>query len=338
MVSPALQRGNAVKFPRRQFLYLVAGAAIVPALSRVAGAQTYPARPIVIVVPYPAGGATDLIARIIAESMRGPLGQPVIIENVAGGSGNIGVGRVARAAPDGYTLSIGNSGSHVLNGALYSLPFDLFNDFKPIAQLTTNPQIIVTKKTITAGNLKELIEWLKDNQNKISVGIAGPVAALSAIQFQNMTSTRFQLVPYRGAAPAIQDLIGGQIELMFDQLSNALPQIRSGTIKAYALAANRRSPAVPEIPTVDEAGLPGFYGALWHGLWAPMGTPQDVIAKINAAVVQALADPAVRQRIVAAGQEVVPVDQQSPAALATYQKTEAEKWWPIVKAANLKGE
>ncbi len=327
-----------MRIPRRLFLYLVATAAVFSAAPLDAIAQTFPSRPIVIVVPYPPGGPTDLIARIIAERMRGPLGQPIVIENVAGASGNIGVARVARAAPDGYTLSIGNSGSHVLNGALYSLPYDLLNDFEPIAELTTNPQIIVTKKAIPAGNLKELIEWLKANQGKVSVGIAGAVAAASAVQFQNMTSTRFQLVPYRGAAPATQDLIGGQIELMFDQLSNALPQIRAGTIKAYALAANRRSSAAPEIPTVDEAGLPRFYGSLWHGLWAPKGTPQDIIASINNAVVQTLADPAIRQRITDAGQEVVPADQQNPKALAAYQKAEAEKWWPIVKAANLKGE
>ena len=327
-----------MKLLRRQFLYLAAAAVGLPTAAGKAIAQTFPSRPITIVVPYPAGGPTDLVARIIAESVRGPLGQPIVIENVAGGSGNIGVGKVARAAPDGYVLSVGNSGSHVLNGALYSLPFDLIKDFEPIVKLTTNPQIIVTKKSVPAGNLKELIMWLKENQDKVSVGTAGPAAVVSAVNFQNITSTRFQLVPYRGSAPATQDLIGGQIDLMFDQLSNALPQVKAGTIKSYAVAADRRSRAAPEIPTVDEVGLPGFYGSLWHGLWAPKGTPRDVIAKINAAVSKALADPNVVRRLDDAGQEVVPVEQQSPAALAAFQKAEAEKWWPIVKAANLKGE
>jgi tripartite-type tricarboxylate transporter receptor subunit TctC len=247
-------------------------------------------------------------------------------------------GRVARAAADGYTLILGNNGSNVLNGALYSLPFDLIEDFEPIARLTTNPQVIVTTKTIPAKNLSDLLVWLKANQAKVSVGIAGAVAAVSAVDFQNMTATKFVLVPYRGAAPAIQDLMGGQIELMFDQLSNALPHIKSGAIKAYALAASSRSPSAPEIPTTDEAGLTGFYGSLWQGLWAPKGTPQIVIVKLSNAVMQALADPTIKQRLADVGQIVVPVDQQSPAALAAYQKAEAEKWWPIIKATNLKVE
>lgn len=323
--------------PRRQILHLAAGAAVLAA-SGIAWAQNYPSRNIKIVVPYPAGGPTDLVARIIANKISGPLGQPVIVENVAGGSGINGVSRVVRAAPDGYTLILGNNGSNVLNGALYSLSFDLIEDFEPIARLTTNPQVIVTRKSIPAKNLSELLVWLKDNQAKVSVGIAGAVAAVSAADFQNMTATKFVLVPYRGAAPAIQDLMGGQIELMFDQLSNALPHIKSGAIKAYAIAASSRSPSAPEIPTTDEAGLTGFYGSLWQGLWAPKGTPQIVIAKLSNAVMQALADPSIKQRLADVGQIVVAVDQQSPAALAAYQKADAEKWWPIIKAANLKGE
>ena len=326
-----------MKLPRRQILHLAAGA-VALAVSGIAWAQNYPSRTIKIVVPYPAGGPTDLVARIIADKISGPLGQPIIVENVAGGSGINGVGRVARAAPDGYTLILGNNGSNVLNGALYSLPFDLIEDFEPVARLTTNPQVIVTRKTIPAKNLIELLVWLKDNQAKVSVGIAGAVAAVSAVDFQNMTATKFVLVPYRGAAPAIQDLMGGQIELMFDQLSNALPHIKSGAIKAYAIAASSRSPSAPEIPTTDEAGLTGFYGSLWQGLWAPKGTPQIVIAKLSNAVMQALADPTIKQRLADVGQIVIPVGQQSPAALAAYQKAEAEKWWPIIKATNLKGE
>ena len=221
---------------------------------------------------------------------------------------------------------------------MYPLPFDLVKDFEPIAKLTTNPQIIISKKTVPAANLMELITWLKENQRKVSVGIAGPLAAVSVINFENVTSTQFQLVPYRGAAPAIQDLMAGQIDLMIDQLSNAVPQIKAGTVKAYAVAAKSRSPAAPQIPTVDEVGLPGLYGSLWNGLWAPKGTPHDVISKINTAVMQALADPTVKQRLADVGQDVVPVEQQSPEALAAYQKAEIEKWWPIAKAANLKGE
>jgi tripartite-type tricarboxylate transporter receptor subunit TctC len=270
--------------------------------------------------------------------MREPLGQAIVVENVAGGGGAIGVGRVAHAVPDGYTLNLGNNGSNVLTGAMYPLAFDLIRDFAPIAGLTTNPQIIISKKTIAAKDLAELIIWLKQNQKNVSVGIAGPVAAVSVINFEIMTSTKFQLVPYRGAAPAMQDLIGGQIDLMIDQVSNSVPQIKSGTIKAYAVAADRRSSAAPEIPTVDEAGLPGLYGSLWHGLWAPKATPHEVITKINVAVKQALADATLRQRFADIGQEIVPVEQQNPEALAAHQKAEIEKWWPIAKAASLKGE
>ena len=327
-----------VKLPRRHFLHLAAGAAVLPAASRIASAQTFPSRPITLVVPYPAGGPTDLVARVIAEPLRAALGQAVIVENVAGGSGNIGVGRVVRAAPNGYTLVVSNNGLIVLNGALYALSYDSLRDIVPVALMSSNPQIIISKKAIPAQNLSELISWLRENQDKVSVGIAGPMAAVSAVHFQNLTSTKFQLVPYRGAAPAIQDLIGGQIELMFDQLSNALPQVKSGNVKGYAIAASRRSPSAADIPSVDEVGLPGFYGALWQGLWAPKDTPQEVIASISAAVMRILADPATRQRLAEAGQDVVPPEQQTPAWLAAYQKAEAEKWWPIIKAANLKGE
>ena len=327
-----------MKRSRRQILLSAAALAALAASLCVASAQTYPARPVTIIVPYAAGGPTDLIARAIAEKMREPLGQAVVVENVAGGGGAIGVGRVAHAVPDGYTLNLGNNGSNVLTGAMYPLAFDLIGDFEPIAGLTTNPQIIISKKAIPAKDLAELVTWLKENQKNVSVGIAGPVAAVSVINFEIMTLTKFQLVPYRGAAPAMQDLIGGQIDLMIDQVSNSVPQIKAGTIKAYAVAADRRSLAAPEIPTVDEAGLPGLYGSLWHGLWAPKGTPHEVITKINVAVKQALADATLRQRFADVGQEIVPVEQQNPEALATHQKAEIEKWWPIAKAASVKGE
>jgi tripartite-type tricarboxylate transporter receptor subunit TctC len=270
--------------------------------------------------------------------MQTALGQTIIIENIGGAGGSIGVGRVAHASPDGYTLSIGNNGSNLLTGALYSLNFDVIKDFAPVALLTSNPQIVVSRKTIPAVNLKELLAWLKDNQKTVSVGLGGPVAQVSVINFETMTSMQFQLVPYRGAAPAIQDLIAGHIDFMVDQLSNSVPQIKADTIRAYAVAASKRSPAVPDIPTTDEAGLPGFYGALWHGLWAPKGTPPEAIAKLAAAARQALADPTVKARLADLGQEIVPVEQQNPAALAAYQQAEMDKWYPIVKAANMKGD
>ncbi|HUC48869.1 MAG TPA: tripartite tricarboxylate transporter substrate-binding protein [Xanthobacteraceae bacterium] len=301
-------------------------------------AQSYPSRPVTVIVPFAAGGPTDLVARVVADKMQAALGQPMVIENVAGAGGSIAAARVARAAADGYTLELGNNGSNLLVGALYDMPVDIVKDFAPIAELTDNPQIIVTRKTVPATNLKELLAWLAQNQKSVSVGIAGPVAEVSVVNFETMTKTQFQLVPYRGAGPAIQDLIAGHIDLMVDQLSNSVPQIKADTVRAYALAAKTRSPAVPDVRTTDEAGLPGFYGALWHGLWAPKGTPADVIAKLNAAVKQALADPAVRQKLAAVGQQVVPLDRQTPEGLGAFQQAEMEKWFPIVKAAGMKGE
>ena len=239
---------------------------------------------------------------------------------------------------DGYTLEIGNNGSNLLFGALYDLPVDVIKDFAPVAELTVNPQIIVSRTTIPATNLKELLAWLKDNQNSVSVGIAGPVAEVSVVNFETMTGMKFQHVPYRGAAPAIQDLVAGHIDLMVDQLSNSVPQIKAGTVRAYAVAARRRSPAVPDVPTTDEAGLAGFYGALWHGLWAPRGVPADVIAKLNSAVKQSLADPTVQQKLAAVGQQIVPPDRQTPEGLGAFQEAEKAKWFPIVKAAGMRGE
>jgi tripartite-type tricarboxylate transporter receptor subunit TctC len=301
-------------------------------------AQSFPTRPITLVVPYPPGGPTDVVARILAQRMRVSLGQAVIVENVTGGSGNIGVAKVARAAADGYTLSIGNNGSHVLNAALYPLSFDILNDFAAVALLTSNPQIVVTRKTLPATTLAELIAWLRANPDKATAGSAGAVASVSIAFFQQKTGTHLVTVPYRGAAPAAQDLMGGQIDLMFDQAANALPQIRAGAVKAFAVTAKARMPNAPEIPTVDEAGLPAFYAALWQGIWAPKGTPAEVIARLNAAVGEALADPKVAQRLRDIGQEPFAPDQRSVAAAATFQQAEADKWWPIIKAANLKGD
>jgi tripartite-type tricarboxylate transporter receptor subunit TctC len=301
-------------------------------------AQPYPSRPITIIVPFAAGGPTDVIARTMAQHMRTSLGQNVIVENVAGANGNIGVGRVARAAPDGYTISIGHWSTHVVNGAVYPLPYDLLKDFEPISLIATNSYLIVAKNAVPANDLKSFIAWLKANPDKASEGTAGPGSPqhVSGVFFQNATGTRFQFVPYRGAAPAMQDLLAGQIDMIIDDPTNSLPQVRAGKIKAFAVTARSRLAAAPDIPTVDEAGLPGFYFSRWHALWAPRGTPKDVIAKLNTAVVGALADPAVRSRLADLGQEIFPREQQTPQALGAYHKAEIEKWWPMIKAAGIK--
>jgi tripartite-type tricarboxylate transporter receptor subunit TctC len=329
-----------MKLPRRQFLHLAAGAAALPAVSRFAWAQTYPTRPVTIVVPYAAGGPTDVIGRILAERMRATLGQTVIIENVTGANGTIGVGRVARATPDGYTISIGHWSTHVVNGAIYQLQYDLLNDFEPISLIASNSYVIVAKNAVPANDLKGFITWLKANPDKASEGTAGAGSPqhIGGVFFQKATGTSFQFVPYRGAAPAMQDLLAGQIDMIIDDPTDALPYIRAGGIKAFAVTAKTRLAAAPDIPTVDEAGLPGFYFSRWHGLWVPKGTPKDIVGKLNAAVVDALADPAVRTRLADLGQEIFPREQQTPGALGSFQKAEIDKWWPIIKAAGIKGE
>jgi tripartite-type tricarboxylate transporter receptor subunit TctC len=329
-----------MKLPRRRFLHLAAGAAALPAVSRIARAQSYPTRPITIVVPFVPGGATDVIARMMAERMRVSLGQPVIVENVSGAGGTIGVGRVAHAAPDGYTLSIGHWSTHVVNGAIYPLQYDLPNSFEPILLITSNSYLVLARRTMPATNLKELIAWLKANPDKASAGTAGAGSPqhVGGVFFQNATGTRFQFVPYRGGAPMMQDLVAGQIDITIDDPTNSLPHLRAGAIKAYAITAKTRLPAAPDIPTVDEAGLPGFYYSRWHALWAPKGTPKDVIAQLNAAAVDALANANVRTRLADLAQEIFPREQQTPEALGAFHKAEIEKWWPIVKAANIKAE
>jgi tripartite-type tricarboxylate transporter receptor subunit TctC len=323
-----------------QLISLVAAVGLVLQSFNSANAQAFPARPVTVVVPFAAGGPTDTLARVMADRMKGSLGQPVIVENIPGAAGSIGVGRVARSAPDGYTIGIGQWDTHVLNGAIHRLEYDLLKDFDPISLLPSNPQLIVAKKSMPADDLKGLIAWLRANPDKASQGTAGAGSAahISGAYFQNVTGTRFQFIPYRGAAPAMQNLIAGQIDLMFDQASNSLPHVRGETIRAYAVTAKSRLASASSIPTVDEAGLPGFYISIWRGFWAPKGTPREVVMTLNAAVVDALADGNVKKRVADLGQDIPPRDQQTPEGLSALQKAEIEKWWPIVKAAGIKAE
>jgi tripartite-type tricarboxylate transporter receptor subunit TctC len=303
-------------------------------------AQGYPSRPVVVIVPFAAGGPTDVIARTLAEPMRVVLGQPVVIENVTGANGNVGVGRVARAAPDGHTIGIGHWSTHVVNGAVYPLPYDLLRDFEPISLISTNSYLIVAKNAFPAGDLKSFIAWLQANPDKASEGTAGAGSPqhVSGVFFQKATGTRFQFVPYRGAAPAMQDLLAGHIDMIIDDPTSSLPQVRAGRIKAFAVTSKTRLAAAPDIPTVDEAGLPGFYFSRWHALWAPKGTPREAIAKLNAGVVAALADAGVRAKLADLGQDIFPRAQQTPEALGAMHKAEIEKWWPIIKAAGIRME
>jgi tripartite-type tricarboxylate transporter receptor subunit TctC len=302
-----------------------------------APAQTYPTRPITMVVPLAPGGSTDVIGRIMAEGMRPLLGQPVIVENTAGAGGTIGVGRVARATPDGYTFLIGQWGTNVASGAIYPLQFDLMKDLEPVALIATQPFLIVSRKTMPANNLAELIAWLKANADKASQGNSGigTPSHVAGILFQNTIGTKFQLVPYRSAGLSMNDLVGGQIDVLMDTPAVSMSQVRAGNIKAYAVTAKNRIALAPEVPTTDEAGLPGFYFSFWHALWAPKGTPKDVVAKLNSAATTALADPAIRQKLVDLAQEIFPREQLTPEALAAFQQSEIDKWWPIIKAANI---
>jgi tripartite-type tricarboxylate transporter receptor subunit TctC len=305
-----------------------------------ASAQVYPSRPITMVVPFAAGGPVDTVARILSEPMRASLGQSIIVENVTGAAGSIGVGRVARAAPDGYTLSIGHWSTHVVNGAIYPLPYDLLRDLEPIVLLPSNPMIVVSKNAVPAKDLNEFVGWIKANEGKVSAGTAGAGSAthIAGVYFQNVTGTRFQFVPYRGTGPALQDLVAGQIDFLVDQASNSLQHVRDGKIRAYAVTANTRLASAPDIPTVVEAGLPALDISVWYGLWAPKGTPKEIIAKLNAAAVQALNDPTVRLRFGELGLDIPSQDQLTPEALGAFQKAEIEKWWPVIKGANIKTE
>ena len=317
-------------------------ALIFAMLAAVSGvtAQTYPSRPVTVIVPFAAGGVTDIVARIVSERMSKALGQSVIIENVSGAGGTIGVTRLFRAAPDGYTLVVGQWTSHVGAGAMYPVPFDYLNDFEPVSMLSIAPLWIIGRSNLPAKDLRELIAWLKANPDKASAATTGLGSGIHMclVYFQNMTGTKFPLAPYRGAAPLMQDMLAGQIDLSCPEAGQTLPQYRAGSIKAYAVLTQKRWFAAPDVPTIDEAGVPGLHFPFWHAIWAPKGTPKDVIAKLNAAVVETLADPGVRQRFNELGHEIAPREQQSPAALAAYHKAEIEKWWPIIKAANIKLE
>jgi tripartite-type tricarboxylate transporter receptor subunit TctC len=325
----------------RRLLMVMAAVLLGLGSTGMAAAQNYPARAITMIVPFPAGGATDTLARFLAERMREILGQPVIIENIAGAAGSIGVGRAVRSPADGYTLSIGTSTTHMLTGGLYALQFDLLRDLEPIIQIGSEPLLFVGRKSLPADDLKGLIAYLKANPDKASVGIAGVGATghLTGISFQKETGTRFQfVVPYRGNAPAMQDLLAEQIDFMIEPSSNFKSLVGAGSVKPYAITGRARLASSPDIPTADEAGLPGFLASLWYGLWVPKDTPKDIIARLNATMVQVLADPSVQKRFEELGIQITPLAQQSPEALRAFQKAETERWWPIIKASNIKTE
>jgi tripartite-type tricarboxylate transporter receptor subunit TctC len=324
--------------PRETMRILLSAFAVILAGAGGAAAQSFPSRPITMVVPYTAGGPTDAVARILAEGMRASLRQTVIIDNVAGASGSIGTGRVARAAADGYTLDFGNWASNVVNAAVYTLSYDVLTDFAPVALVANQPLLITARKTLPAQDLHQLIAWLK--ANKASAGGAGAGSAnhIASVFFEKETGTHLQFVPYRGGAVAMQDLLAGQIDMIFDLAASALPQVRGGNIKAFAVMAASRLAAAPEIPTVDEAGLPGLHVSLWSALWVPKGTPGDIVATLNRAATASLADPTVRTRLADLGQELPARGQETPEALLALQKAEIAKWWPIIRAAGIKAD
>jgi tripartite-type tricarboxylate transporter receptor subunit TctC len=326
---------------RRDVLLFAVSSAALSAFPDAGRAQDYPSRPITLVVPYAAGGSADTLPRIIAERMRATLGKPVVIDNATGAAGSIGTGRVARAAPDGYTFGLGNWSTHVANGAVYPLQYDVRDDFEPIAQVVLSPLMIATSKKAPPNNLKELVAWLKANPNMISQGTNGPgsIMHLAGVLLQKQIGTNLNFVPYRGAGPAMQDLLSGQIDLYVGLPADILPQARAGNIKVHAVAAKDRIGTAPEVPTVDEVGLSGFHVSAWCGFWAPKATPRAVIARLSAATREALADPAVRQRLQQELNLEIPApEMQTPEALRAFQAAEIEKWWPIIRAAKITAE
>ncbi len=319
---------------RRAILAVLA----VLALGGAADAENFPSHPVTIIVPFAAGGPSDAMARILAERMKVTLGETLLIENVTGAGGSIGVGRAVRSPPDGYTISFGHLGTHVANGAVYKLGYDLVGDLEPVVLLPSNPMIVVSKNAVPAKTLKELLAWLKAKPAPATAGTAGAGSGshIAGLYFEDITGIKLQYVPYRGTAPAMNDLVAGQIDLIVDQTSNSISQVHAGTIRAYAVTDDKRVESAPDIPTTDEAGLPGFHMTLWSGLWVPKGTPNEIVAKLNASAVDALNDPAVRKQLENLGLQMPPKDQLSPGALGAWQKAEIAKWWPMIKAANVK--
>lgn len=307
-------------------------------LSCAVAAQTYPTRPITLVIPLAPGGSTDVIGRVVGEGMAKHLGQPVVVENVSGAGGSTGVGRVVKAAPDGYTFMVGQWGTHVATGAIYNLSFDLLADLQPIGLIATQPFIVVSRKTMPASNLKELLGWLKANPDKATQGHAGVGSPghVSGMFLQKATDIKWAMVAYRSAGPALQDVIAGSIDIALDTPATSKSHIEAGAIKAYAVTSKNRIAAFPDLPTVEEAGVPGYTFSFWHGYWAPKGIPAEALTKLSDALRKTLADPAMRQRLIGLSQEIFPADQQTPEGLAAYQKAEIERWWPVIKAAGIK--
>jgi tripartite-type tricarboxylate transporter receptor subunit TctC len=303
-------------------------------------AESYPSRPVTMVVPNSVGGSTDVIARIMAQGMGEVLGQTIVVENTTGAGGTIGEGRIARSAPDGYTIGIGEWGTNVATGAIYPLRYDLMKDFEPVGLIATQTLLIVARKSMPANNLKELIAWLRADTSKATVGNSGvgSPSQVAGILFEKAIAAHFTMVPYRGAGETTQALLAQQIDVMFNTVAVSVGQMRSGTIKVYAVTAKSRLAMAPDIPTTDEAGLPGFYFSFWHAFWVPKGTPKEIIAKLNDALVKTLTNPVTRKKLVDLAQEIFPRDQQTPEALRAFQQAEIDKWWPIIKAANIKAE
>jgi tripartite-type tricarboxylate transporter receptor subunit TctC len=319
---------------------VLAGLMALTAFIADARADKFPSHPVTIVVPFSAGGPSDAMTRILAERMQRTLGETILVENVTGAGGSLGVGRVVRSAPDGYTVGFGHLGTHVANGAIYKLGYDLVTDLEPVVLLPSNPMIIVSKTAIPAKSLGELLAWLKARPTPPTAGTAGAGSGshIAGLYFENVTGIKLQYVPYRGTAPALNDLVAGQIDLIVDQTSNSISQVRAGTIRAYAVTDGKRVESAPDIPTTDEAGLPGFHMTLWSGLWVAKDTPKPIIAQLNGAAVDALNDPAVRTKLENLGLQMPPPDQLMPGALGTLQKAEIAKWWPMIRAANVKVE
>ena len=312
--------------------------AILAGVGIASAQEVFPARPITLVVPYPPGGVTDTLARLLADRMKTTLGQSIVGENVGGAGGSIGIGRVARATPDGYTIAIGSSETHVLNAVALNLPYDVVADFEPVVQLPAYPFLIVSPNAVPATTLKELIAWIKANPGKVTQGTVGygTIQHMCGVVMQKAIGATWQFVPYRGGAPAMQDLLSGQFNLMCTASGSFLPLVRAKQIRAYAITMAARAQSAPDIPTADEAGLPGLHLLTWNALWAPKGTPRPVIDKLNAAAVQAMADPAFKKRMIELALEMPPSDQLTPEALAALQKAEIDKWWPLMKAAGIK--